>query len=150
MIVLHKFVRLLAVLTYTLLAIQSHKTIVKALWPHKPQTFLSSSTVKMSISGEADNDLRGSQRPPDDTEIDLGLNQDEFSEKNKSDSPKKRKRSESPSSESSTSESSSSSSSDESFSSAAKKKRSAKKKKKTKKTEAEKQPTVISCKVLRH
>jgi hypothetical protein len=104
----------------------------------------------MSISGEADNDLRGSQRPPDDTEIDLGLNQDEFSEKNKSDSPKKRKRSESPSSESSTSESSSSSSSDESFSSAAKKKRSVKKKKKTKKTEAEKQPTVISCKVLRH
>jgi hypothetical protein len=31
---------LIAVLTYTLLAIQSHKTIVKALWPHKPQTFL--------------------------------------------------------------------------------------------------------------
>jgi hypothetical protein len=103
----------------------------------------------MSISGDGGNDLQGSQRPPDDTEIDLGLNQEEFPEKKNSDSPKKRKRSESPSSGSSTSESSSSSSSDESHSSATKKKKSAKKKK-TKKTDAEKPPTVISCKVLRH
>lgn len=94
--------------------------------------------------------MQGSQRPPDDTEIDLGLNQEEFPDKKNSDSPKKRKRSEFPSSGSSTSESSSSSSSDESHSSATKKKKSAKKKKKTKKTDAEKPPTVISCKVLRH
>ncbi|EFX69948.1 hypothetical protein DAPPUDRAFT_257735 [Daphnia pulex] len=83
----------------------------------------------MSISGDGSNDLQGSQRPPDDTEIDLGLNQEEFPDKKNSDSPKKRKRSEFPSSGSSTSESSSSSSSDESHSSAAKKKKSAKKKK---------------------
>ncbi|KAI9560491.1 hypothetical protein GHT06_011423 [Daphnia sinensis] len=103
----------------------------------------------MSSSGDGGNDLQGSQRPPDDTEINLGLNQEEFPVRKISESPRKRKRSGSPSSDSSTSESTSASSSEESHSSTAKKRKLFKKKKK-KKAEAEKPPTVISCKVLRH
>jgi hypothetical protein len=103
----------------------------------------------MSNSGECSIDLEGSQRPPDDTEIDLALNQEEQFPNKKSGSPRKRKRSRSSSSSSSTSsyESTSSTSSDESHSSAAKKKKTPKRKTKT---ETEKPPTVISCKVLRH
>ncbi|KAI9554999.1 reverse transcriptase [Daphnia sinensis] len=108
----------------------------------------------MSSSGDSGNDLQGSQRPPDDTEIDLGLNQEEFPVRKISESPKKRKRSGSPSSDSSDSsdsstyESTSASASEESHSLTAKKRKLFKKKKK--KAEAEKDPTVISCKVPRH
>jgi hypothetical protein len=120
----------------------------------------------MSLSGADLDDSQGAPRPSDDTEIDLGLNQEENLVNSKDrDSHKKRRSSFSSSSSSSSSasssslSSSSSSSSDESHSPSPKKKKTdgdgrkssseKKRSRKKKKKDAEKPPTVISCKVLR-
>ena len=122
----------------------------------------------MSLSGADLDDLQGASRPSDDTEIDLGFNQEENLVNSKdSDSHKKRRSSSLSSSSSSSSasssslssSSSSSSSSEASHSPSPKKKKAdgdgrkgsseKKRSRKKKKKDAEKPPKVISCKVLR-